>query len=192
VRPSRGAIASTSRRHLSGQAIKIALIRAVRRTAGRELIVERQVCRVLLAPSLGSRRNNLRCWLSGRVRRAVGLSRTPKGGRNAVTDVTENLLRELVAWTRFANRAALVDALRETMADPRHLRAFEATDGTKSQDEVAAFAGASQATVSGLWARWRRLGLADVTGGRAKHLVRPSDLGIEIPPPTTKGSDEVG
>jgi hypothetical protein len=99
-----------------------------------------------------------------------------------MTDETEiALLRELVAWTKFANRDAFVAAIRETMADPRHLRAFEATDGTRSQGEVATFAGVSQPTVSGLWARWRRLGLVEVSGGRAVHLARPSDLGLEIP-----------
>ena len=94
------------------------------------------------------------------------------------------LLRELVAWTRFANRRAFVETILATMTDPKHLRAFEATDGTKSQSDVAAFAGLSQPSVSALWARWRRLGLVEPVDGRVKHLARPSDLGIEIPSAT--------
>jgi hypothetical protein len=95
---------------------------------------------------------------------------------------TEALLRELVAWARFSNRQSLIDTIRATMADPKHLRAFEATDGSRSQAEVGTYAGLSQPAVSALWARWRRLALIELVAGKAKHLARPSDLGIEIPP----------
>jgi hypothetical protein len=90
------------------------------------------------------------------------------------------LLDELVALTRFANRDAFLKVIASVMQDPRHLRAFEATDGQRTQGEVGAVAGLKQPTVSGLWARWRRLGLVTERGGRMRHLVRPSDLGLEI------------
>lgn len=91
------------------------------------------------------------------------------------------LLEELVAWTRFANRDAVVKLITSVMQDPRHLRAYEATDGLRTQAEVGSFAGLKQPAVSGLWARWRRLGLLVERSGRIQHLVRPSDLGIELP-----------
>lgn len=91
------------------------------------------------------------------------------------------LLEELVAWTRFANRDAVIEVINSVMPDPRHLRAFEATDGQRTQGEVGTFAGLSQPAVSGLWSRWRRLGLLTDRGGRLQHLVRPSDLGMQIP-----------
>jgi hypothetical protein len=100
-------------------------------------------------------------------------------------DASYQLLDELVAWTRFANRGAYIDTIRETMKDPRHLRAFEATDGSRTQTEVGTFAGLSQPAVSGLWGRWRRLGLISDAAARPRHLARPSDLGIEIPPAPT-------
>lgn len=91
------------------------------------------------------------------------------------------LLEELVAWTRFANRDAVITLIKSVMQDPRHLRAFEATNGQRTQAEVGSFAGLKQPAVSGLWARWRRLGLVTDRGGPAQHLVRPSDLGLDIP-----------
>ena len=70
----------------------------------------------------------------------------------------QELLEELLAWTRFQNRQAFVDTVSAVMPDVRHLRAFEATDGNRTQAQVAAFSGLGQPTVSALWSRWRRLG----------------------------------
>jgi hypothetical protein len=109
------------------------------------------------------------------------------------SDRALEVLEELLSWTRFSNRAAFVDTIGAVMNDPRHLIAYEATDGHRSQGEVAASAGLSQPTVSSLWARWRRLGLV-VGPDRPRHLARPSDLGIEIPPvpatPSVGNSDQ--
>lgn len=91
------------------------------------------------------------------------------------------LTEELLAWTRFANREALTKAWRQILADPRHLIAYELSDGTRSQKEVGDGSGLSQPSVSNLWQRWRRLGIARDRAGRAVHIARPSDLGLEIP-----------
>lgn len=103
------------------------------------------------------------------------------------------LLEELVTWTRFANRDAVITTITSVMQDPRHLRAYEATDGQRTQGQVGTYAGLSQPAVSGLWSRWRRLGLVTERGGRIQHLVRPSDLGIHVPElgaaETTAGSE---
>lgn len=98
------------------------------------------------------------------------------------SDRIEDLLEELVAWTRFAHREAFVQAVRQATHDPRHLRALESTDGTRTQGEIATLSGLSQPTVSRLWIAWRRLGLVKMaSGGKAQHLVRPSDIGIPMP-----------
>src|SRR5437879_4703729 len=89
------------------------------------------------------------------------------------------LLEELVAWARFQNRATFVETVQAVMVDPRHLRAYEATDGTRTQSQVAQFAGLGQPTISGLWTRWRRMGLL-LDRERPKHILRPSDVGIPI------------
>jgi hypothetical protein len=106
-----------------------------------------------------------------------------------VPDSTE-LLEELLAWVRFQNHGAYVEIVRAVMRDPRHLRAFEATDGTRTQGQVADLAGLAQPTVSGLWTRWRRLGLV-VGSDRARHILRPSDAGIEIPAALSSRADDV-
>ena len=104
---------------------------------------------------------------------------TPRGASDQARVV--QLLDELLAWTRFTARPQLVETLAAVLKDPKHLRAFEATDGEAGQKEVASYAGLSQPAVSNLWARWARLGLLVDRGKKPMHLARPSDLGIEIP-----------
>jgi hypothetical protein len=104
---------------------------------------------------------------------------------------TIELLDELVAWTRFANMERLTNVLQRALADTRHLIAYEASDGTRSQGEVARRAGISQPTVSGLWARWRRIGIVREHDGRVRHLIRPSDIGlIDDAPPSPSRSHQ--
>jgi hypothetical protein len=91
------------------------------------------------------------------------------------------LLEELVTWTRFASREPFIRALRETLKDSKQWRAYEATDGVRSQAEVAAASSLSQPAISALWAKWRRQGIVVERGRRPSHLASPSDLGIEIP-----------
>jgi hypothetical protein len=93
---------------------------------------------------------------------------------------TVELLEELLAWTKFANRESLRRTLESVLVDPRHKIAFEAADGSKSQKDLADLSGLSQPSISGLSAKWRRLGIARELNGRLTHIARPSDLGIEI------------
>ncbi len=106
--------------------------------------------------------------------------------------VTE-LLEELVAWTRFANRASIIQAWDSILAEDKHLLAYELSDGSRNQPQVAAGSGLSQPTVSSLWARWRRLGIARLQGKNVAHLARPSDLGMkrasDLVSAASKGSD---
>jgi|SRR5712691_107690 len=89
------------------------------------------------------------------------------------------LLEELVAWTKFAARPAILTAWETILGDDRHLLAYELSDGSRNQSQVAEASKLSQPTVSGLWARWRRLGIARAQGKTVVHLARPSDLGME-------------
>lgn len=69
------------------------------------------------------------------VRETVGAC-----GRGAVTSMSERqeeLLEEILAWTRFSNRSDFIKALKDILADPKHLLAFELTDGSRTQTEVA-------------------------------------------------------
>jgi hypothetical protein len=97
----------------------------------------------------------------------------------AESERVADLLDELLAWTRFAHREALLRVLDEVLTDDRHLRAYELTDGSHTQAEVAGGAGLAQPSISALWQKWRRLGLIHEQGGRATHLVHPADVGLE-------------
>lgn len=105
------------------------------------------------------------------------------------------LLEELVAWTRFKSRTTLLDIWDSVLKDDRHLLAYELSDGTRSQKEVGDAAAISQPTVSGLWQRWRRLGIVRVSGTRVAHIARPSDMGMERAQrliASAKGKDVLG
>jgi hypothetical protein len=97
-----------------------------------------------------------------------------------MNDRTVALLEELVAWTRFAARGQLEALLRQTLVDERHQAAYEATDGERTQQQVADVAGLDQTTVSDLWARWRRLGIVRDVGRRPTRLVSLADFGWEV------------
>jgi len=92
------------------------------------------------------------------------------------------LLEQLVIWTRFAARDNLIAVLRDVLTDPRHMTAYELSDGTRTQKEVGDASGLSQPTVSALWQKWRRIGILQEQSGRLRHLASLADLGIEPPP----------
>ncbi len=99
------------------------------------------------------------------------------------------LVEELVAWTKFANQEALITVWRKVLSDEKHLVAYELTDGTRTQREVAEGSGLSQPTISSLWQGWRRTGLArELSGGKVRHLARPSDFGMVAAPKKAKQS----
>lgn len=92
------------------------------------------------------------------------------------------VLQELLDWTRFAHREALVKTLRDVLSDPHHFKAYVLSDGNRGQAEIGKSCGLSQTTVSRLWTKWRRLGIASEISGRTRHLIDPEDLGVEAPP----------
>src|SRR5438093_343657 len=104
------------------------------------------------------------------------------------------MLEELVGWTRFVAREQVERALKAVLKDDRHKVAFELSDGTRTQQQVATAAGLSQPAVSELWKKWRRLGILRMEGMRYAHVISLDDLGWEIPivsgrRPKTEGSE---
>jgi CRP-like cAMP-binding protein len=93
-------------------------------------------------------------------------------------DRTNELPEELLAWTKMAHLPTARAAIDQVASDGKHLAALEATDGQRTQGEVATIAGLSQQTVSRLWTTWRRQGLVVEREGKARHLMRPSDQGF--------------
>jgi hypothetical protein len=97
-----------------------------------------------------------------------------------------SLLEELVAWTRFSAREGLKATLQDVLADPKHFRAYELTDGTRTQKQVGDAVALTQPAVSGLWNKWRRLGIVrEISNGRPAHLARPAELGLVVPESST-------
>jgi hypothetical protein len=92
----------------------------------------------------------------------------------------EEMVEELLIWTRFMARPALVESLGSVLKDPKHKLAYELTDGNRTQGEVGKQAGLDQTTVSDLWGRWRRLGLLNDTGKRPAKLISLADIGWDL------------
>jgi hypothetical protein len=86
---------------------------------------------------------------------------------------TNQLLRVLVM-------PRLRQAVSEALGSNAERRAYEASDGTRTVREVAKASGASVGSVSGWGKKWRRLGIADETAGRTRHVMPPSALGINL------------
>jgi hypothetical protein len=92
-----------------------------------------------------------------------------------------SLLEDILAWQRLAAREELLPFLQKVLADQKQLKAFDLTDGTRTQQQVATGAGLSQPAVSNLWAKWRRLGIVQDKNGKTVHIVKPSDYGLDVP-----------
>ena len=103
-----------------------------------------------------------------------------------MSDRTDELLEELVAWTSFMARPQLESALRALLKEERHQLAYESTDGQRTQTEIAKLAGMDQTTVSDLWARWRKAGIVRMRDRKAERLLSLADLGWVVPNPRTR------
>lgn len=98
---------------------------------------------------------------------------------NLENDRAITLLEELLVWTKFTARPAILASWDAILSDDRHLLAYELSDGSRTQAQVAEATGLSQPTISNLWAKWRRLGIARPQGKTVIHIARPSDFGMD-------------
>jgi hypothetical protein len=96
-----------------------------------------------------------------------------------------HLLEELVRWTKVTSIPQVKKLLEEMLQSPEEKTAFQASDGTKTQGEIAKIAGVSQMTVSNYGKKWVKNGIAKpvsaMGGQRAVRLFSLEDFGIEIP-----------
>lgn len=111
----------------------------------------------------------------------------------AMREVLE-ILREQAAWLRALAMPSLRATVQKAFESEGERRAFEASDGTRTGREIADLVGASPASVSRWWKKWRSLGIAtEVAPRRTSHLVSLSDLGLALRPqssPTSQDPDE--
>ena len=100
-----------------------------------------------------------------------------------------SLLREQVAWLRAIALPTIRGTLETMFGSDAERIAYEASDGTRTGQDVRALAGVSAATVSGWWKKWRSLGVAvEVEPRRTAHLISLTDLGIPMPNRDAAGS----
>lgn len=97
--------------------------------------------------------------------------------------MSEQLLAELLAWTRVNGIAPLKAILAEELRTDNDFAVFNATDGSRGPGDVAKNVGISSRAVSYKWARWRAIGVIFDPPGEdhPRHLVSAADLGLELP-----------
>ena len=100
------------------------------------------------------------------------------------------LLEELVRWTKVTSIPQVKKLLEEILQSPEEKTAFQASDGSRTQGEIAKIAGVSQMTVSNYGKKWVKNGIAKpvsaMGGQRAMRLFSLEDFGIEVPEASLK------
>lgn len=100
------------------------------------------------------------------------------------------LLRELIVWTKVQSAPRVKELLQQMSSQER--LAYELSDGTKTQVEIAKQVGVTQATISNWWKKWAALGLtseSETYSGRQKQNFSPPDFGIAKASTTNKTED---
>jgi len=106
------------------------------------------------------------------------------------SDLTEEdkmiqLLEELVRWTKVTSIPHVKTLLEQILQSPEEKIAYQASDGSKTQAEIAKITGVSQMTISNYGKKWVRNGIAKAVvttkGQRAIRLFSLEDFGIEVP-----------
>jgi predicted HTH transcriptional regulator len=95
------------------------------------------------------------------------------------------LLEELVKWTRVTSIPKVKELLEELVKNPEEKIAYSFSDGKRTTREVAEMAQTNKDTVSRLWRKWIKSGIAEPIAGkggnRAKSVFSLEDFGIEVP-----------
>lgn len=104
---------------------------------------------------------------------------TAIGGDDALRE-----LQEQTRWLRLLGVQQLRPLLQSLLTTPTQRLIYELSDGLRSVRDIGSLAKVGSATVSRLWNQWAAQGVAaasDRYPGRARHLMKLSDLGMEVP-----------
>lgn len=100
-------------------------------------------------------------------------------------DQMVQLLEELVRWTKVTSIPHVKTLLEQILQSSEEKIAYQASDGNRTQAEIAKIAGVSQMTISNYGKKWIRNGVAKAVvttkGQRAIRLFSLEDFGIEVP-----------
>jgi len=94
---------------------------------------------------------------------------------------TDETMREMLKWTRFANFSKLRETLETELDTDEKKIAYDDSDGANGLKELAALSHAPQDTIYSWWQRWFRLGLvteSETRKGRMKKIVSLDDVGL--------------
>jgi len=100
-------------------------------------------------------------------------------------DKVEDLLKELVKWTKVTSIPHVRKLLLELLTTPKEKKAYQISDGEKTSREVARLSKLGKFKVQTMWKAWIISGIAEpvpVKGGgnRAKRNFSLDDFGIDI------------
>jgi hypothetical protein len=97
----------------------------------------------------------------------------------------EELLSEILKWTRFMGAKEVRTVLASTLDTEQKLLIYHLSDGNRGSVEIASLAKTSDRTVRRYWESWARVGIVDaikVRGGdRYKKSFDVEDFGMSPP-----------
>jgi hypothetical protein len=104
---------------------------------------------------------------------------------NVNTNRVEELLAEILRWTKFAGAREVRAVLTTTLDTDQMKLIYHMSDGRVGSVEIAKVAGTSDRTVRRYWEAWAKQGIVDVLkvrgGDRYKKSFELEDFGIRVP-----------
>lgn len=104
---------------------------------------------------------------------------------SANSNRTEELLSEILKWTKFTASDKVRSVLGATLDTPQKKLIYHLSDGSRGSVDIATTAETSDRTVRRYWESWVRVGImgkVQVRGGdRAKKAFELEDFGFDIP-----------
>jgi hypothetical protein len=101
------------------------------------------------------------------------------------TNRVEELLSEILKWTRFMGAKEVRTALASTLDTEQKLLIYHLSDGNRGSVEIAGLAKTSDRTVRRYWESWARVGIVDAVkvrgGDRYKKSFDVEDFGMSPP-----------
>lgn len=97
-------------------------------------------------------------------------------------DSTQETLREILKWIRFANFQKLRETLETELDTNEKKAAYDNSDGANGIKELAAFSGAPQDTIYAWWQKWFRAGLvteSETRKGRMRKIASLDEVGLK-------------
>jgi hypothetical protein len=104
---------------------------------------------------------------------------------NVNTSRVEELLSEILRWTKFTGAREVRAVLTTTLDTDQMKLIYHLSDGKVGSVEIAKAVGASDRTVRRYWETWATQGIVDVLkvrgGDRYKKSFQLEDFGIRVP-----------